>query len=116
MSQSLDALVAELAAIGSMFLHKHNEGTWSCNVSLPAPEGNEFTCKSGFGHPTPHAAVAACLANVPSGFRPNQFGPLPDPTTWIKNDEATGPASIANFTEGYQLAFRQAWQMVQDFL
>jgi hypothetical protein len=114
MAQSLDDLVAELAAIGPMFLHKQADGNWSCTVNLPAPEGNEFKCKSGFGHKKPHAAVAACLANVPPGFRPNQFQPFPEEVTWIKTDKATGAAYLADFTEGYETAFLQAGQMLRD--
>lgn len=113
MTQSLDNLVAELAAIGPMFLHKHNDGAWSCNVSLPAPEGNEFKCKSGHGHLTPQAAVAACLANVPPGFRPNQIKPVAGQLTCIEPDAPTAAASLADFTEGYELAFHKAGQMLR---
>ena len=101
--KSLESLLTELSQIGPMFLHKSDKGTWSCTVELPAPAGNKFECKSGYGHETPNDALAACLANVPTGFTP---------TTVEVVVEKTMP-NKASFLAGYQQAFNEATEIVR---
>ena len=106
MSRTLDDLIGELSAIGPMHLSKHDTGNWRCSVNLPAPQGNEFTCKSEYGLKTPHAAVASCLANVPAGFAPRVVEVVVEKPMPRKQ----------SYLAGYQQAFQEATEIASEVL
>lgn len=59
---TLELMLAEMLEYGRPRLHCHDDLRWSAAVDLNTDRVEvEATLRSGFGHPTPHAAAAAAL-------------------------------------------------------
>lgn len=67
--RTLDDLVDRVQQHGLLYLHNHDDGTWSarCRLSVLNAPGATFDVSSGFRHRTPHSALEQLLDNIRTG-------------------------------------------------
>jgi len=53
----LGELFKEARRFGKIYIHSHDDGTYSCNITANTSKGTSLEFKSGFKNATPEEAV-----------------------------------------------------------
>ena len=72
--ETSDDMLDFLSAAGRPNLFRHDDGTWSASLELPAPTGCEAKIRSGFEHPT-HRSALGKLCELLTELRDAQGAP-----------------------------------------